>query len=74
MTTRPPAPSTTCSAKRPSPPTPTTASRPRAPWRTSTSPACELRLYPDLIGAFAMVKLAAARANVDCGQSQPRAS
>jgi aspartate ammonia-lyase len=28
----------------------------------------ELRLYPDLIAAFAMVKLAAARANVDCGQ------
>jgi len=28
----------------------------------------ELRLYPDLIKAFAMVKLAAARANVDCGQ------
>ena len=28
----------------------------------------ELRLYPNLIQAFAMVKLAAARANVDCGQ------
>jgi aspartate ammonia-lyase len=28
----------------------------------------ELRLYPDLIAAFAMVKMAAARANVDCGQ------
>jgi aspartate ammonia-lyase len=28
----------------------------------------ELRLYPDLIKAFAMVKLAAARANVDSGQ------
>ena len=28
----------------------------------------ELRLYPNLIKAFAMVKLAAARANVDCGQ------
>ena len=28
----------------------------------------ELRLYPDLIKAFAMVKLAAARANFDCGQ------
>jgi aspartate ammonia-lyase len=28
----------------------------------------ELRLYPDLIRAFAMVKLAAARANFDCGQ------
>ena len=28
----------------------------------------ELRLYPDLIQALAMVKLAAARANVDCGQ------
>src|SRR6185369_14423026 len=28
----------------------------------------ELRLYPNLIRAFAMVKLAAARANVDCGQ------
>ena len=27
----------------------------------------ELRLYPDFIKAFAMVKLAAARANVDCG-------
>jgi aspartate ammonia-lyase len=27
-----------------------------------------LRLYPDLIKAFAMVKLAAARANFDCGQ------
>ena len=27
----------------------------------------ELRLYPDLIKAFAMVKLAAARANHDCG-------
>jgi aspartate ammonia-lyase len=27
----------------------------------------ELRLYPDLIRALAMVKLAAARANVDCG-------
>jgi aspartate ammonia-lyase len=27
----------------------------------------ELRLYPDLIRAFAMVKLAAARANHDCG-------
>jgi aspartate ammonia-lyase len=28
----------------------------------------ELRLYPNLIKAFAMVKLAAARANFDCGQ------
>jgi aspartate ammonia-lyase len=28
----------------------------------------ELRLYPDLIKAFAMVKLAAARANFDCAQ------
>jgi aspartate ammonia-lyase len=28
----------------------------------------ELRLYPDLIAALAMVKLAAARANFDCGQ------
>jgi aspartate ammonia-lyase len=28
----------------------------------------ELRLYPNLIKAFAMVKMAAARANVDCGQ------
>ena len=28
----------------------------------------ELRLYPDLIRALAMVKLAAARANFDCGQ------
>ena len=28
----------------------------------------ELRLYPDLIVALAMVKLAAARANFDCGQ------
>jgi aspartate ammonia-lyase len=28
----------------------------------------ELRLYPNLIRAFAMVKMAAARANVDCGQ------
>ena len=27
----------------------------------------ELRLYPDLIKAFAMVKMAAARANADCG-------
>jgi aspartate ammonia-lyase len=27
----------------------------------------ELRLYPNVIKAFAMVKLAAARANVDCG-------
>jgi len=28
----------------------------------------ELRLYPDFIRALAMVKLAAARANFDCGQ------
>jgi aspartate ammonia-lyase len=28
----------------------------------------ELRLYPNLIRAFAMVKMAAARANCDCGQ------
>src|SRR4029453_2731010 len=28
----------------------------------------ELRLYPNIIKAFAMVKLAAARANHDCGQ------
>jgi aspartate ammonia-lyase len=28
----------------------------------------ELRLYPNVIRAFAMVKLAAARANVECGQ------
>jgi aspartate ammonia-lyase len=28
----------------------------------------ELRLYPDLLKAFAMVKMAAARANFDCGQ------
>ena len=28
----------------------------------------QLRLYPNLIKAFAMVKLAAARANYDCGQ------
>jgi aspartate ammonia-lyase len=28
----------------------------------------EVRLYPDLITAFAMVKMAAARANVACGQ------
>src|SRR5574342_1426138 len=28
----------------------------------------ELRLYPNVIKAFAMVKLAAARANVECGQ------
>src|SRR6187399_235700 len=28
----------------------------------------ELRLYPNLITAFAMVKMAAARANFDCGQ------
>src|SRR4029453_13211757 len=27
----------------------------------------ELRLYPDLIKAFAMVKMAAARGNADCG-------
>jgi aspartate ammonia-lyase len=31
----------------------------------------ELHLYPNLIKAFAMVKLAAARANVDCGQFSP---
>ena len=31
----------------------------------------ELRLYPDLIKAFAMVKRAAARANVACGQFSP---
>jgi aspartate ammonia-lyase len=31
----------------------------------------ELRLYPNLIKAFAMVKMAAARANVDCGQFSP---
>ena len=29
----------------------------------------ELRLYPNLIKGLAMVKLAAARANVDCGQA-----
>src|SRR5215471_15115854 len=28
----------------------------------------QIRLYPDLIRAFAMVKMAAARANFDCGQ------
>jgi len=28
----------------------------------------QIRLYPDLIKAFAMVKMAAARANFDCGQ------
>ena len=28
----------------------------------------QLRLYPDLIKAFAMVKMAAARANFACGQ------
>src|SRR5262245_27191139 len=28
----------------------------------------ELRLYPNLVKALAMVKLAAARANFDCGQ------
>src|SRR6185295_3228583 len=28
----------------------------------------QLRLYPDLIKALAMVKMAAARANVECGQ------
>ena len=28
----------------------------------------ELRLYPNIIKAFAMVKLAAARANFDCAQ------
>src|SRR6186713_1020590 len=28
----------------------------------------QLRLYPNLIKAFAMVKMAAARANFDCGQ------
>jgi len=28
----------------------------------------QLRLYPNLIKAFAMVKLAAARANFECGQ------
>ena len=32
----------------------------------------QLRLYPDLIKAFAMVKLAAARANFDCGAIRPR--
>ena len=32
----------------------------------------ELRLYPNLIKAFAMVKLAAARANFDCGQFSQR--
>ena len=31
----------------------------------------ELRLYPDLIKALAMVKLAAARANFECGAVQP---
>jgi aspartate ammonia-lyase len=31
----------------------------------------ELQLYPNLIKALAMVKLAAARANVDCGQFGP---
>src|SRR6186713_1034457 len=31
----------------------------------------ELRLYPDLIRALAMVKLAAARANADCGELDP---
>ena len=30
-----------------------------------------LHLYPNLIKAFAMVKMAAARANVDCGQFSP---
>jgi aspartate ammonia-lyase len=31
----------------------------------------ELRLYPNLIKALAMVKMAAARANVDCGRFEP---
>ena len=31
----------------------------------------ELRLYPDLIRGLAMVKMAAARANADCGQLSP---
>src|SRR5436190_22272202 len=31
----------------------------------------ELRLYPNFIKALGMVKLAAARANFDCGQSTP---
>src|SRR5580765_6397446 len=30
-----------------------------------------IRLYPDFIKALAMVKLAAARANFDCGQFSP---
>jgi Lyase len=34
----------------------------------------ELRLYPNVIKAFAMVKLAAARANVDCGQFSKEAA
>ena len=40
--------------------------------RTSTSRASQLRLYPDLIKALAMVKLAAARANFDCGAVRRR--
>ena len=32
----------------------------------------QLRLYPNVIKAFAMVKLAAARANFDCGQFSAR--
>jgi aspartate ammonia-lyase len=32
----------------------------------------QLRLYPDLIKALAMVKLAAARANADCGTLDPQ--
>ena len=50
------------------PPTPTTASRPRGRSRTSTSPASSCGSIPNLIKAFAMVKMAAARANHDCGQ------
>ena len=53
---------------RPSPPTRTTASRRPAPSRTSISRVSSCSSTPTSSRRWRMVKLAAARANFDCGQ------
>ena len=52
-------------------PTPTGAFRPHEPSRTSRYPGIPINHYPGFVEAWAIVKLAAARANTDVGAMKP---
>src|SRR6185436_10409586 len=68
---RPPGSSTTSWATRRFRRMPTTACRPPARSRTSRSPEIAINHYPGFVEAWAIVKLAAARANTDVGAMKP---